>query len=898
MENALESAKNYATGAGAPLSAAELRDLVRRLKDDLEFGLARKVLSKARVEGFTDVWFSQQLALCTYKDEELVALTRFRDALRILDEARECKGALEDLAGYSETLALKGAVYKRLWEYRGQLEDLYRALTCYSAAWDAAIQPGPGATEPPIPPRDRGYSAVNAAFILDILNFRARRAAGRDLKEQPQWFREFDQDARRLREDALNRLNQALVQDENLSRDEWLPQTMAELHFGLHNYEEAGHWLAKAREIYIAETEKKEWEKQTTFKQLVSIARNQGLSVPGPEASPQQWAAPWQALAQFLGVGPTARALFCYRGKVGLALSGGGFRASLCHLGVLARLAEMDVLRGVEVLSTVSGGSIVGAHYYLEIQDLLQSKKDEDITREDYIGIVRRVQERFLAGVQQNLRMHALADFRKNLAMIFSKEYSRSHRLGELYEEAFYSLVGVDGNKRTAPHTMQELLITPADVPQGCQFNPKFSNWRREARVPVLLLNATSLNSGHNWHFTASWMGEPPGRLETEIDINERYRRLYYRQASREAHQNYPLGHAVAASACVPGLFAPLALEGLYPGRTVRLVDGGVNDNQGVESLLDEGCTLILCSDACGQMKDLQRPSDSIVGVPRRSNSILMDRVREAEYQDLRAGVESQALQGLFFIHLKKDLATLPIDWINCDDPSAPPDQFTCTTSYGMDRDLQRKLAAIRTDLDAFTEVEAYSLMLSGYLMTEHEFRELNRQHQQKNELDSTWGGYAIAAPRGDWPFLQLENLVRQPPDSSDARRTDLGNQLQAASSLVFKIFKLNPMLKGLAWCSAGLVILLVSWLCYRYWSATLFAISISPGLLIVSLVVLLAGVWAPLSKWLQPEKAMRGYVNKALVATIGYLLARLHLRFFNRLFVERGKLKRLLELR
>ena len=35
---------------------------------------------------------------------------------------------------------------------------------------------------------------------------------------------------------------------------------------------------------------------------------------------------------------------------------------------VLARLAEMDVLRSVEVLSTVSGGSIVGAHYYLEVK--------------------------------------------------------------------------------------------------------------------------------------------------------------------------------------------------------------------------------------------------------------------------------------------------------------------------------------------------------------------------------------------------------------------------------------------------------------------------------------------------------------------------------------------------
>ena len=45
---------------------------------------------------------------------------------------------------------------------------------------------------------------------------------------------------------------------------------------------------------------------------------------------------------------------------LGLALSGGGFRASFFHLGVLARMAELDLLRQVEVLSTVSGGAVIG----------------------------------------------------------------------------------------------------------------------------------------------------------------------------------------------------------------------------------------------------------------------------------------------------------------------------------------------------------------------------------------------------------------------------------------------------------------------------------------------------------------------------------------------------------
>ena len=59
---------------------------------------------------------------------------------------------------------------------------------------------------------------------------------------------------------------------------------------------------------------------------------------------------------------------------LGLGLSGGGFRASFFHLGVLARMAEMGMLRHVEVISTVSGGSIVGAAYYLGLKSLLESK--------------------------------------------------------------------------------------------------------------------------------------------------------------------------------------------------------------------------------------------------------------------------------------------------------------------------------------------------------------------------------------------------------------------------------------------------------------------------------------------------------------------------------------------
>jgi len=646
----------------------DIADELKELKGELEFGLARRILQKFIETDSNNIWLKQQLALCTYKDEELPSKSRFRNALNFLaeiglnDPDKELNGSKIDPKTIPETLALGGAVYKRMWEYEGQIE----------------------------------YLNIARVFILDILASREKEIqikCGMDPENSHQ-VKELRKKAKELRQDLAEKLPEFAKEIESesskprdLKSEYWYVVTMAEIYFGLGNYDESSKWLSIARDLNADE-----WETQTTFKQLVQIARLQGLKFPHEEKEINNWHPAWKALSKLLEE-DTKNALNCFRGKTGLALSGGGFRASLYHIGVLARLAEMDVLRGLEVLSTVSGGSIVGAHYYLEVQDLLKQKLDKDITCEDYIDLVHRLQDRFLKGVQKNLRTRALSNLLSNFRMIFSKEYSRSHRLGELYENEIYSVIGESKKRRKKPRTVQELLITPADQQPGKPFKPKFHNWRRISRVPILLLNTTSLNSGHSWHFTSRWMGEPPGAVSTEVDVNERYRRLWYRQASKEQHKNYQLGYSVAASACVPGLFEPLVLEGLYPGRTVKLVDGGVHDNQGVEALLDEGCTLVLCSDASGQMEDVKRPSSSILGVPLRANSILMDRVREAQFQDLQSRVNNSTLLGLFFIHLKKDLETLPIDWIDCDNPTQIPEKFSATTEYGVDKDLQFKLA-------------------------------------------------------------------------------------------------------------------------------------------------------------------------------------------------------------
>jgi NTE family protein len=101
--------------------------------------------------------------------------------------------------------------------------------------------------------------------------------------------------------------------------------------------------------------------------------------------------------------------------KLGLALSGGGLRASFFHIGLLAQLAMQGLLRQIEVISTVSGGSIIGALYYLHVKRLLEKKPDNQITDQDYKALVESIEQDFFQAVKSNFRLSTFADWRYNL---------------------------------------------------------------------------------------------------------------------------------------------------------------------------------------------------------------------------------------------------------------------------------------------------------------------------------------------------------------------------------------------------------------------------------------------------------------------------------------------------
>ena len=595
-------------------------------------------------------------------------------------------------------------------------------------------------------------------------------------------------------------------------------------------------------------------------------------------------AAAWKLFEDLFSRGARSRAEL---GKVGLALSGGGFRASLFHIGVLARLAELDLLRHVEVLSCVSGGSIVGAHYYLLLRELLQRLPDDKIEPEDYRELVRKLAAQFLKGVQKNIRIQVIANPVVNARMILaSRHYSRTHRLAELYERHLYSLV--DDGEQGHPRYINDMFVQPRGTDDG--FSPKLNNWIRCAKVPVLALNAATLNTGHGWQFTASWMGEPPSGAEGALDANERLRRVYYEDAPAK-HQRVRLGKAVAASSCVPGLFDPLPLADLYPDRVVRLVDGGTRDNQGVESLFDQGCRIVIVSDATGQMDSEMDPGRGLLSVLMRTKSLLETQVRTGQYRDLQARHRAGMLRRPVVVHLKQGLDVEEVAWIDSSPPdpsqkaNKPPSPDPETT-YGIAKSAQRKLAAIRTDLDSFTEVEAFALMTSGYKMA---FQEL---------VDEPFA--AVLDPSSTpepWPFLRIEPALRHAAEATSLGKK-VQRQLEVGAKNAFKVFHLYWPLQlflvatFLAFLAVAIPAIWSRWEVPVVHAPTVGAVvGVGLSLLLGTVLMSVLGrFWTRVLRFNQSvqDLALALAASLALAAVAG-----LHLRLFDRLFRWQGRLSR-----
>jgi hypothetical protein len=230
----------------------------------------------------------------------------------------------------------------------------------------------------------------------------------------------------------------------------------------------------------------------------------------------------------------------------------------------------------------------------------------------------------------------------------------------------------------------------------------------------------------------------------------------------------------------------------------------------------------------------------------------------------------------MVYLHLKEGLDVEEVDWIGCNDPWAtrrtkPGPETERKTSYAVLKDIQELLAGMRTDLDSFTEVEAWSLMTSGYLMA---------GDLVKKYLD--WFPVANAAP-GKWRFLALAPAMQGGPGYGE-----LARQLGVSAYSAFKVWRLCSPLRVATYVLAAAGAAGLIWAGWNFWDWQFPLVRWVAGVLAGVVVTAIFGSLVKQLVWIR-ETVFR-WIACLLLASFGWLVAAIHLGLFDRLFLRIGE--------
>lgn len=330
---------------------------------------------------------------------------------------------------------------------------------------------------------------------------------------------------------------------------------------------------------------------------------------------------------------------------VGLALSGGGFRALAFHLGCLRALADRAVLERIFVVSGVSGGSLAAA---------LFAYSDGDFADFDH-----RVCELLRGGLQLRIARRTFVSPRA-LATLSSLATSGAAAVGARTIAAGDSLAAhlptLDRPRRqiTPPwrrfSSATEALV---DVFAGLFPEQTLAGARRDD-IDVVL-NACELRSGSAFRF---------GSRESHC----------YRHGTIVG--DLPVALAVAASAAYPLLLPALDRNFRFRDRTgdererrVVLTDGGVFDNLGTSVLepgRDPSVTVVykpdyvIACDAGRGLLDEGYVPYGVVSRMRRSFESTFRKAQDGARNRLHLYAASGELKGFVFPYLGQRDRALP----------------------------------------------------------------------------------------------------------------------------------------------------------------------------------------------------------------------------------------------
>lgn len=282
--------------------------------------------------------------------------------------------------------------------------------------------------------------------------------------------------------------------------------------------------------------------------------------------------------------------------RLGLALSGGGFRATLYHLGILRLLKDAGQLQNVTDIASVSGGSILAAHLVLNL---------DRYTGDD---------ERFDDAVAEVVRFVQF-DVRNHIVRRMPLQYPL-RMLAKLTHRPIRNLT---------PNAILEHYYKERLYGDRCLYELP--------EQPSLHILATSVSNGKLSVFNRHGLYVQQRTNGGEV----RFEHIPARIAS--------ISRIVGASPAFPGFFPPVEVtaadlgvrEGEFP--TEYFTDGGVFDNLGIRAFhwldrLGEKFDEVIVSDAGKPFQILTDNSLGFIGQSVRASDILRDRVWQLEREN------------------------------------------------------------------------------------------------------------------------------------------------------------------------------------------------------------------------------------------------------------------------
>src|SRR5437588_5127312 len=146
--------------------------------------------------------------------------------------------------------------------------------------------------------------------------------------------------------------------------------------------------------------------------------------------------------------------------RIGLALSGGGFRATLYHLGLVRFLRDAGLLSQVTHITSVSGGSIFAAHLVLNWDRYNGSPGEFDAAGSELLSFVRLdVRNRIVRRFPLNFPRR----WPRRLRGLSNRKLTRTGLLEYHYENYLYGDVSLfDLPEKPALH------ILATNLSEGC----------------------------------------------------------------------------------------------------------------------------------------------------------------------------------------------------------------------------------------------------------------------------------------------------------------------------------------------------------------------------------------------------------------------------------------------